>query len=67
MEPTVKVVKKSIKGWFSANFDEETVATEIQEQENLGWQLISSYGISTRTVMSFQGITNALVFIYRKK
>jgi len=66
MTPTIKVVKKSIKGWFSTNLDEETVATEIQEQENLGWLLVSSYGIAT-SGLSSRGTTDTLVFIYRKK
>jgi len=66
MTPTIKVVKQSIKGWFSTNFDEQAVATEIQEQENLGWLLVSSYGIAT-SGLSRQGMTDTLVFIYRKK
>ena len=66
MNPTIKVVKKSIKGWFSTKLDEETVATEIQAQENLGWQLVSSYGIAT-SGLSSRGTTDTLVFIYRKK
>jgi hypothetical protein len=66
MNPTIKVIKKSIKGWFSTNLDENTVATEIQEQENLGWSLVSSYGIAT-SGLSSRGTTDTLVFIYRKK
>jgi len=66
MTPTIKVVKQSIKGWFSTNFDEQAVATEIQEQENLGWLLVSSYGIAT-SGLSSRGTTDTLVFIYRKK
>ena len=66
MNPTIKVVKQSIKGWFSTNFDEQAVATEIQEQENLGWLLVSSYGIAT-SGLSSRGTTDTLVFIYRKK
>ena len=65
MEPTIKVVKKNIKGWFLTHFDEDAVAKEIQEQENLGWQLISSYGMSIAAIT--QGTTDTLVFIYRKK
>jgi hypothetical protein len=66
MSPTIKVVKKSIRGWFSNNFDEEMVASEIQEQENLGWQLVSSYGAALSGLTS-RGNTDTLVFIYRKK
>jgi hypothetical protein len=66
MSPTIKVVKRSIKGWFSTDFDEEKVAAEIQEQENLGWQLVSSCGIAT-SGLSSRGTTDTLVFIYRKK
>jgi len=63
MSPTVKVVKKSIKGWLSPNLDEELVATEIQEQENQGWQLACSFG----ACLKGRGFTDTLVFIYRKK
>ncbi len=66
MNPTIKVVKRNIRGWFSPNWDEEKLAAEIQEQENLGWQLISSTGIATSS-LSGRATTDTLVFIYRKK
>jgi len=70
MNPTIKVVKKSIKaGWFSQiDFDEDKIAMEIQGQEDLGWQLVSHCGLSTKKgLLAGQGNTDAIVFIYRKK
>ncbi|MCE0521601.1 MAG: hypothetical protein LV480_01675 [Methylacidiphilales bacterium] len=66
MDPTIKVITKSLAGWFSTDFNGDTVAAEIQEQENLSWQLVSSYGISTSMTVA-KGTTDTLVFIYRKK
>jgi len=63
MNPSIKVVKKNIRGWLSPNLDEEIIATEVQEQENQGWQLASSFG----ACLAGRGITDTLVFIYRKK
>jgi len=66
MNSTIKVVKKDIMGWFSADFDENQIAQEIESQEAEGWQLVSSYGM--RLCASLQGAaTDTLVFIYRKK
>ena len=65
MNPTIKVVKKSIKGWFLTHFDEDAIAKETQDQESLGWQLISSYGMSIAAIT--QGTIDTIVFIYRKK
>jgi len=47
MSPTVKVVKKNIRGWLSPNLDEEIIAMEIQEQENQGWLRAPSFGGSS--------------------
>jgi hypothetical protein len=63
MNSAVKVVKKSIRGWLSPSLDEDLIATEIQEQENQGWQLASSFG----ACLKGRGFTDTLVFIYRKK
>jgi hypothetical protein len=63
MESSIKVVKKSIRGLLSPNFEEDEIAAEIQEQENLGWQLVSSYA----ACLKGRGYTDTLVFIYRKK
>ena len=62
MTPNIKVIKKNIRGWISPNLDEEAIALDIQEQENQGWFLISSYGVS----LSGKGV-DTLVFIYHKK
>jgi hypothetical protein len=63
MESNIKVVKKHISGLVFAKLDENAFAMEIQEQESLGWTLISSFGAS----LSGFGKTEVIVFIYRKK
>ena len=67
MNSSIKVVKKDIKGFLSTDFDEDQIAMEIAEQENSGWQLVSSYGIRLSHSMGGVGITDTIVFIYRKK
>jgi len=63
MESNIKVVKKHISGLVFANLDEDAFAMEIQEQESLGWTLVSSFGAS----LAGLGKTDTVVFIYRKK
>lgn len=62
MENTVKVVKKSIKGWLSPNLEESVIAEEIQNGEVDGWKLATVFGASLTT----KGTTDTLVFIFRK-
>ncbi len=66
MNSKIKVDKKSIQGWFSADFDESQIALEIEFQEKQGWELISSYGIRMPNTMHGSA-TDTLVFIYRQK
>lgn len=62
MEPTIKVVKKDIRGSWGPEIDEDKIANEIQQIESSGWSLISSFGVTTPV-----SGTHTVVFIYRKQ